>query len=85
MASPLVGVKAIWEKGSQSEYPEMLRVPMDDGHVVNYRTDVEQPHPCFLNAMEILKSMPKGLGYQYRRPMSLLDMFREWHKKVRGL
>ena len=56
---------AIWEKNSRSEYPETLRVPMDDGRVVNYRLDIEQPHPAFLNAMDLLKSLPTGMGYVF--------------------
>ena len=67
MAKPLVAVTAIWEKDSKSDYPETIRIPMDDGHVVSYKLDVEQPHPCFLNAMELLKKMPTGMGYTYRR------------------
>lgn len=66
MAKPLAAVTAIWEKGSKSEYPETIRIPMDDGHVVTYVINVDQPHPCFLNAMEILKSMPKG-SYEFSR------------------
>ena len=62
---PLAAITAIWEKHSRSKYPETVCVPMNDGHIVKYRLDIEQPHPCFLNAMELLKSMPVGMGYQY--------------------
>ena len=65
MAKPLVAVTAIWEKDSKSDYPETVRIPMDDGRVITYRLDVEQPHPCFLNAIEILNGWPKG-SYKYR-------------------
>ena len=54
-SSPLVPVKAIWEKDSISKYPETIRVPMDDGHVVNYRIDIEQPHPSFVKAIDMIK------------------------------
>ena len=62
---PLAAITAIWEKSSRSKYPETVCIPMNDGHIVKYRLDIEQPHPCFLNAMELLKSMPVGMGYQY--------------------
>lgn len=63
---PLAAVTSLWEKNSVSRYPETLCVPMEDGHIVKYKLDIDQPHPCFLNAMELLKSLPNGLGYQYK-------------------
>ena len=65
MAKPLVAVTAIWEKDSKSDYPETIRIPMDDGHVVTYKLDIEQPHPAFLEAMNIIENWPKG-SYRYR-------------------
>ena len=65
-AKPLPAVTAIWDKDSVSEYPETIRIPMDDGNVINYVIDREkQPHPAFLVAMNLLKKMPKG-SYQYK-------------------
>ena len=55
---PLVPLRAIWDKDSISKYPETLRVPMDDGKVVNYVIDVKQPHPCFEQAINFIKSLP---------------------------
>ena len=63
---PLVPLKIIWDKDSQSEYAETVMIPMDNGHVIRYRIDVEQPHPSFLLAMETLKRWPKG-SYRYRK------------------
>lgn len=68
---PLVPVRAIWEKNSISKYPETIRVPMEDGHVISYRIDVEQPHPCFLEAMDLIRSMKEG-GYQYKEKHRIL-------------
>ena len=63
---PLARITAIWDNGSISQYPETIRVPMNDGNVVNYRLDEErQPHPAFLFAMALLKKLPKG-SYQYK-------------------
>jgi len=57
---PLVPIRAIWDKDSISDYPETVKIPMDNGHVVTYRIDIQQPHPHFMDAMEILKNMPAG-------------------------
>ena len=66
-SKPIAKITAIWDKGSVSQYPETLRVPMEDGHVVNYRIDQEkQPHPAFLFAMNILKNLPDG-SYKSKR------------------
>ena len=68
---PLIPVRAIWEKDSISEYPETVRIPMEDGHVVNYRLDVEQPHPAFLKSMDLVKSMKEG-GYEHKEKHRIL-------------
>ena len=35
---PLLDVNAIWKSGS-STYPEMIRIPMEDGRVIRYTID----------------------------------------------
>lgn len=72
---PLASVNAVWEH-DWSEYPDLIRVPMEDGKVVTYRIDTKQPHPQFLSAMDLLKKLPVYGGYQYREPEK---------KKRRGL
>ena len=57
---PLVPIRAIWDKDSISKYPDMLRIPMDDGKVINYVIDIKQPHPCFQQALDYIKSLPRG-------------------------
>ena len=70
-SKPLVPLTAIWDKDSKSKYPETLRIPMDDGTVVNYEIVREgQPHPCFLEALENIKRMPKG-SYPQRKDRNL--------------
>ena len=65
-ANPLTAVNAIWNKNSVSKYPETIRIPMDDGLVINYKLDHEkQPHPSFIFAMNLLKRWPNG-SYQYK-------------------
>lgn len=51
---PLPKVAPFWDH-KDSRYPERIKVSMSDGRVVSYRIDVEQPHPCFLTAMENLQ------------------------------
>ena len=63
--APLVPVRAIWDKDSISKYPETIKIPMEDGHVISYRLDVEQPHPAFLETLKIIDSMKEG-GYQHK-------------------
>ena len=68
MAKPLVAITAIRDH-PESEYPELVRIPMDDGMVVNYVIDVRQPHPCFQKVMGLLEKVPYGLsskGYRAR-------------------
>lgn len=62
-AEPLVTVQAVYDS-EWSEYPDAIRVPMDNGHVVTYRIDMELPNPAFLTAMATLKSM---VGYPKKR------------------
>lgn len=65
-AKPIAAITAIWDKDSQSIYPETVKIPMDNDHVVTYRIDIEQPHPCFESAMDLLKKMPVYGGYKYK-------------------
>ena len=37
-------------------------MPMEDGHVVTYRREVEQPHPQCMKAVELIRIM-KGHTY----------------------
>ena len=63
--APLVPVRSIWDKDSLSKYPDTIKVPMEDGHVISYRLDIEQPHPAFLEAIDNIRSMKEG-GYEHK-------------------
>ena len=52
--NPIAKVTPIWEENSSSDYPETIRVPMEDGHVVTYQ--LNYPHPAFTRAMEQIKN-----------------------------
>ena len=58
---PLPKVHGEWEH-DDSRYPETIKVSFSDGKVVTYRIDVRQPHPCFLETMELIGKMKKTGG-----------------------
>ena len=41
---PLSNVKALWDH-DLGGYPERIRLAMEDGHIVTYLLDVQQPAP----------------------------------------
>lgn len=46
----------IWDYDS-SDYPDRIKLPMQDGHVIEYVRAVEQPHPKCLAAIDLIKVM----------------------------
>lgn len=56
-------VAPIWEHGF-SDYPDMIKVPMEDGKVITYRREITQPHPQVLKACEIIRKMKDGRRYR---------------------
>ena len=58
---PLPHVHGYYEH-EDSKYPETIRVAFSDGKTVKYRIDIEQPHPCFLDSMELIDKMKKTGG-----------------------
>ena len=61
---PLPKVKGIWERES-SVYPDVIRVPMADGRVINYFRDVEQPAPILGKWLDHYGKTCQ-IGYQYK-------------------
>lgn len=49
-------VAAIWEH-EWSDYPDLIKVPMEGGKVISYRREIEQPHPQCLKTLEIIRLM----------------------------
>lgn len=64
---PLVRVGAVWERES-SEYPDVIKVPMKDGHVIEYRIDQQLPHPSLMKAVDIIRIMNDSTvgGYKFK-------------------
>ena len=54
-------VAPIWEHDT-SDYPDVVKVAMADGHVITYQRVIEQPHPNCLKAIDLIKIM-KGHTY----------------------
>ena len=52
-------VAPIWEHDS-SDYPDVIKVPMEDSKVITYRREIEQPNPSFLKAMDNLDNFVCG-------------------------
>ena len=55
-----------WEYGT-SDYPDEVKVPMEDGHAIKYVRFIEQPHPKCLKTIEMIQIMKKhtyGGGYK---------------------
>lgn len=38
-------------------YPEMIRVAMSDGKIVNYVIHIEQPHPAVKKSIDLIRIM----------------------------
>lgn len=49
-------VAAIWEHDS-SDYPDMIKIPMADGHVIAYRREIQQPEPRVMRCVDLIKLM----------------------------
>lgn len=56
---PLPRVDAQW--GPVGPYPEIVRIPMDNGRVIRYRIDVPLPAPRFVSFEETCT-----VGYRFR-------------------
>ena len=49
----------IWDYMS-SDYPDRIKMPMEDGRVITYRREIEQPHPQCQKAIHIIRNMEVG-------------------------
>ena len=59
-------VAPIWERDS-SDYPDLIKVPMEDSKVITYRREIEQPHPQCMKAVDLIRKMAESEhGYKPR-------------------
>lgn len=56
-------VAPVWEREA-SDYPDLIKVPMEDGKVISYRREIEFPHPSFVKAIGNVMNMVTG----YEKP-----------------
>ena len=54
-------VAPIWETDA-SDYPDIVKVPMENGHIVTYRREIEQPIPQCMpqSAQEIIQILKRN-------------------------
>lgn len=62
---PIPDVFGIWEH-DWSVYPDVIRVPMRDGHVVDYFKPVEQPAPILGIWLDHFAKTCQVGGYKYK-------------------
>ena len=49
-----------------SEYPDVIRIPMENGHVVGYARIIEQPIPRFVESYEMLMAIQRNTYGGYK-------------------
>lgn len=54
---PLNQTVAVTWENAWSDYPDTVRLPMEDGKVITYRREIEQPHPQCMKAIDLIKVM----------------------------
>jgi len=59
---PLADVTSVWSH-TWSDYPDMIRVAMADGHTVAYYRQIEQPKPVLRKALDDFNETCQ-IGYQ---------------------
>lgn len=47
-------VAPVWEREA-SDYPDLIKVPMEDGKVISYRREIQQPHPQCMAAVDLIR------------------------------
>lgn len=56
----------IWEREG-SDYPDLIKVPMEDGNVITYRRDITQPGPVFLDTRKLIGILERSACGGYKR------------------
>lgn len=68
--APLNSAIATVYEREMSEYPDRIRVAMDDGSVIDYRIEIKQPHPACEKAIDSIRRMTELVetfgGYKYK-------------------
>lgn len=56
---PLGTGAPIWESDT-SDYPDVIKMPMQDGRVITYRRDMSQQDPRLLKSLDLIRAMNKS-------------------------
>ena len=64
-SKPLVKVNAIFDH-SWSAYPDRIKVPMDDGQVVEYEIVIKMPEPVLGKLLDQFDKVCLVGGYKYK-------------------
>lgn len=49
-------VACAWDN-AWSDYPDVVKIPMEDGHVITYRREIEQPDPRVMKSIDLIRVM----------------------------
>ena len=49
-------IAVIWEN-AWSDYPDMAKIPMEDGKVITYRREIVQPEPRVQKCVDLIRAM----------------------------
>ena len=51
-----------------SDYPDIIKVPMEDGHVITYVREITQPEPRVIRSIDLIRLMKENTygGYKAR-------------------
>lgn len=63
---PLPNVHGVWERDT-SDYPDMIKVAMVDGKVINYRRETPQPAPQVLKSIDLIRLMKQNTYGGYKK------------------
>ena len=60
-------VAGIWEF-AWSDYPDAIKIPMEDGRVITYRREIDQPEPRVMKCIDLIRVMSECTygGYKAR-------------------
>ena len=42
---------------AESDYPDTIRIPMEDGHIITYCRQIDQPHPAVQKSIDLIRIM----------------------------
>ena len=80
---PLADVVPVYER-ELSTYPDAVRLTMEDGKVITYRIDIQQPAPAFTSALETVRKWnQQDVGYQakHAKPEGRWERFKAAMRK----